>query len=529
MSKQFSSDTELRGKILEGINTLADNVASTLGPRGRNVILQEKGHMPIITKDGVTVAKFVDLEDPIMNAGAQLVKQASAKTNLDAGDGTTTSTVLTRAIFEAASKHLNDDPTLSPVEIKRGIDKAVAVVVEKLEESARPIMSAEDIAHIASISANNDRNIGDLIAMAVDKVGKDGSITIEEARSIDTSLDLMEGFKLDSGYAATAFVTDERRAVVRYENPIFLVTDERIETVDQILPALEIAARESRPFVIVADEIEGQALAALIMNTVRGSMKVVAVKAPRYGEARRSIMEDLSLATGAKYIRRSRGDSTKDITMADFGSAKTVEVGRNMTTVVGGEGSFLDIDNRIQSLKADLEVLDSMTECEVIQERITRLASGIAVIKVGAATQVEMVEKKHRIEDALEAVRSAQLEGVIPGGGIMLHRISKSFNVNVDNDEQELGVKIIRDALSSPLIVMAQNSGLDSEKILQELEGIEDESVGFNFSTGERVDLYDEGIIDPVKVTRCALQNAASVAGILITTNHAIIQFTSKD
>ena len=270
MSKRFSSDAELRAKILEGINTLADNVASTLGPRGRNVILQERGKMPIITKDGVTVARFVDLEDPVMNAGAQLVKQASAKTNIDAGDGTTTSTVLTRAIFESASKRMEEEPNLSPVELKRGIDKAVAVVVERLKEEARPIKNAEDIAHIATISANNDKAIGDLIALAVDKVGKDGSITIEEARSLETSLDLMEGFKLDSGYAASAFVTDERRAVVRYENPIFMLTDERVETVDQILPALEIAARESRPFVIIADEVEGQALAALIMGLNEG-------------------------------------------------------------------------------------------------------------------------------------------------------------------------------------------------------------------------------------------------------------------
>ena len=525
MSKRFSSDAELRAKILEGINILADNVSSTLGPRGRNVILQEKGKMPIITKDGVTVAKFIDLEDPVMNAGAQLVKQASAKTNIDAGDGTTTSTVLTRAIFEAAYDRLADNSNLSPVELKRGIDKAVAVVVEELKESARPIMSAEDVAHIATISANNDKTIGDLIALAVDKVGKDGSITIEEARSLETSLDLMEGFKLDSGYAASAFVTDERRAVVRYENPVFMLTDEKIETVDQILPALEIAAREGRPFVIVADDIEGQALAALIMNTIRGSMKVVAVKSPRYGESRRNTMEDLSVALGAKYFRRGRGDNIREVSMEDFGSAKTVEINRNMTTIVGGEGSFMEVDNRIQTLKSELESLDSINECEALQERITRLASGIAVIRVGAATQVEMIEKKHRIEDALEAVRSAQLEGVIAGGGTMLHKISKTLNVEVENSEQEIGVSIVRDALSAPLLTMASNSGLDPETVLSDLSDIEESSIGINFATGERVDLFEHGVIDPVKVTRCALLNAASVAGTLVTTNHAIIQF----
>ncbi len=525
MQKQFSSDADLRAKILKGINTLADNVASTLGPRGRNVILQEKGKMPIVTKDGVTVAKFVDLEDPVMKAGAQLVKQASAKTNVDAGDGTTTSTVLTRSIFTAASKELEEDPTLSPVEVKRGIDKAVAAVVERLKFASRPIQSAEDIAHIASISANNDRTIGDLISLAVDKVGKDGSITIEEARSLETSLDLMEGFKIDSGYAATAFVTDERRGVVRYENPMFLLTDARIETVDHILPALEIAARESRPFVIIADDVEGQALAALIMNTIRGSMKVVAVKAPSYGESRRNIMADLAIAVGAKYIKRSAGDNLREVTMADFGSAKTVEINKGMTTIVGGEGSYQEIDNRIESLKSEIESTEALQECERIQDRITRLASGIAVIRVGAATQVEMIEKKHRIEDALEAVRSAQLEGVVAGGGIMLYRISKSLTVETENSEQDVGVEVVKTALAGPLITMAENSGFDPEDVLSQLEHNEEEVMGFNFATGTRANLFEEGVIDPVKVTRCALQNAASVAGTLITTNHAIIQF----
>ncbi len=361
--------------------------------------------------------------------------------------------------------------------------------------------------------------------MAVDKVGKDGSITIEEARSLETSLDLMEGFKIDSGYAATAFVTDERRGVVRYENPMFLLTDARIETVDHILPALEIAARESRPFVIIADDVEGQALAALIMNTIRGSMKVVAVKAPSYGESRRNIMADLAIAVGAKYIKRSAGDNLREVTMADFGSAKTVEINKGMTTIVGGEGSYQEIDNRIESLKSEIESTEALQECERIQDRITRLASGIAVIRVGAATQVEMIEKKHRIEDALEAVRSAQLEGVVAGGGIMLYRISKSLTVETENSEQDVGVEVVKTALAGPLITMAENSGFDPEDVLSQLEHNEEEVMGFNFATGTRANLFEEGVIDPVKVTRCALQNAASVAGTLITTNHAIIQF----
>ena len=522
MSKHFSSKKELHNKILSGVNTLANNVASTLGPRGRHVILQEKGKMPIITKDGVTVARFVDLEDPFENAGAQIVKQASAKTNIDAGDGTTTSTVLTRAIFEAAWQHIESGA--SPTELKRGIDKAVSEVVFSLERSARPVSSTEDISHIASISANNDKSIGDLIALAVDKVGKDGAITIEEANSVETTLDLVEGFRFDSGYAATAFITNDRKAVVRHENALIMISDSRIDSVEQILPVLEIAARESRPLVIVADEIEGQALAALIMNTVRGSMKVVAVKAPRYGESRRNIMMDLSISTGGKYFRQSTGDNIREISLQDFGTAKTIEVSKNITTVVDGGGYYHKVNERIDTIKEDLAETESLYECEQLQERITRLASGVAIIRVGAATKIEMIEKKHRIEDALEAVRSAQQEGIIPGGGMMLYRIAKNLSVDVENDEQELGVNIIRQALRSPLETMAKNSGSDIESVLESLDSEEGENVGINFSTGHTVDLLEEGIIDPVKVTRCALQNAASVAGTLITTNYAIVE-----
>jgi chaperonin GroEL len=522
MSKHFSSKQELHNKILTGVNTLADNVASTLGPRGRNVIIQEKGKMPIITKDGVTVAKFVDLDDPFENAGAQIVKQASAKTNVDAGDGTTTSTVLTRAIFKEAWKFIENGA--SPTELRRGIDKAVTATVFALEEKARPVASADDISHIATISANNDKSIGDLIALAVDKVGKDGSITIEEANSLDTALDLVEGFRFDSGYAASAFVTDTRRSITRFENPMFLITDFRVESVDQILPSLEIAAREARPLIIVADEIEGQALAALIMNTVRGSMKVAAVKAPRYGEARRQIMSDLSIATNSKYFQRSSGDDIKQVSLIDFGTAKTIEITKNMTTIVDGGGLHSEIDERIEEVKEELEQTDSLYECEQLQERITRLSSGIAIIRVGAATQIDMIEKKHRIEDALEAVRSAQMEGIIPGGGVMLYRISKKLDVGTDSAEQALGVDIVKRALCSPLQMMARNSGMEWQDVASKIDDAENEDIGVNFLTGETTNLLESGVIDPVKVTRCALQNAASVAGILITTNYAIIE-----
>lgn len=523
MSKCFSSSQEMREKLMQGIDILANNVGSTLGPKGRNVILKSKDKMPIVTKDGVTVAKFVDLEDPVMNAAAQIVKQASAKTNVEAGDGTTTSTVLTRSIFSAAIPYLDSNPEHA-VDLKRGIDKAVAVVVEGLAESARPIRSKKDVEHIATVSANNDRSIGNLIATAVDKVGKNGSITIEEARSVDTTLDLVEGFRFDSGYAAAAFVTDERRGVVRYEDPLFLITDSRLDKVEQILPALELAARESRPFIIMAEEIEGQALAALIMNTVRGSMKVAAIKAPRYGEERRNIMDDMALATGAKFFRKSAGDSLTDVSLVDFGSARTVEVSKSMTTVVGGQGDHEAVSERIQTLKDDVEQSESIGEAQEAQERLTRLASGVAVIRVGAHTEIEMIEKKHRIEDALEAVRSAQAEGVIPGGGVVLFRLSRHLDVETDNKHQDAGVQILKQALSGPLATMSENAGMNFPEVRSKIVEADDVNIGVDFSTGDLVDFMDRGVIDPVKVTRCALQNAASVAGTLITTNFAIIE-----
>jgi chaperonin GroEL len=521
MSKKYDSKSTLKLKLMQGINILADNVASTLGPKGRNVIIHDEGKRPMITKDGVTVAKFVHLEDEFENVGAQIVKQASAKTNADAGDGTTTSTVLARAIFSAALDNVVDHA--SAVEVKRGIDKAVAVVNEKLLAMARPIQSESDVAHIATISANGDVDIGNLVALAVDRVGKDGSITIEEARSVDTSLDLMEGFRFDSGYAASAFITDERKGTARYEDPLFLVTDEKLETVDQILPSLEIAARENRPFVIVADDVEGQALAALIMNSMRGTMKVAAVKAPRYGEERRGIMSDLAYSLGAKYFRKSAGHNLKDVQLTDFGSAKTVDIAKGVTTIVGGSGDFEEVERRIDGLKSEIEQTESLHEAERLQERITRLASGVAVIRVGAPTEIEMVEKKHRIEDALEAVRAAQLEGVVAGGGSALLAVAADLTVETLNEAQDVGVAIVKLALESPARQMAANCGLDEDEVVQKMADA-DPGYGVNFATGDVVDLYEVGIIDPVKVTRCALRNAASVAGTLLTTNYAIIE-----
>jgi chaperonin GroEL len=521
MSRKYESGTDLQQKILKGANLLADNVASTLGPRGRNVILHHPGQNPVITKDGVTVAKFIELEDPFENVGAQIIKQAAAKTNAEAGDGTTTSVVLARAILKEAQRYLMAGS--APIELKRGMDKAVKAIVENLKEMATPIMSAEDIAHIAKISANNDEVIGNLIAKAVDLAGKDGAITIEEARSLETSLDVAEGFRFDSGYLATAFITDEKRGLVKYDDALFLVTDEKIESVEDMMPALEIAARESRPFVIVAENIEGQALAALIMNAMRGTLRVVGVKAPRYGEERRNILKDLALSVGATFVTRQNNLRLRDIKLTHFGKAKSFECSKTFTTIVGGSGDLAEVEKRIDVLKAELSQTEALTECEKIQERITRLASGIAIIRVGAATEIEMIEKKHRVEDALEAVKSAQLEGIVPGGGVALVRAAKNATVTTANADQKLGAQIILEAIKAPLVQMSLNAGEPPDIVVSKVKNKKG-SIGFDFVESKLTDLTEKGIIDPVKVTRCALQNAASVSSTLITTNHAIIE-----
>ena len=522
MSKVYSSKEELHKKILNGVNVLADNVCSTLGPRGRNVILHQKNKNPIITKDGVTVAKFIDFEDPFENLGAQIIRQASSQTNNTAGDGTTTATALARAILNNSQKYLTAG--VSPTEVKKGIEKAVEQVIEALKENARPIMSEEDITHIATISANNDGSIGKLVATAVDKIGKDGTITVEEARSYETSLDFIEGFRFDSGYVSNTFVTDERKGMVRMNGVILMVTDQRIETVEEMLPSLELAAREAKPLVVIADDIQGQALAALIMNAVRGTMKVVGIKAPRYGQERRNILKDLALSVGATLVTgEGGGPGLTDVKLENLGKAKSIEVYKNMTTIVGGAGDLDNIDTRIESLKEEMTQLDDLHACERLQERITRLSSGVAVIRVGAATEVEMIEKKHRIEDALEAVRSAQMEGVVPGGGVALLRALHDLNVETENDVQDIGVKFVEEAVKAPLRQMARNAGESPDLIVSSVQA-ETGNLGYDFVTSEMVDMFEAGIIDPVKVTTEALRNASSAAGTLLTTNYAIVE-----
>jgi len=521
MTTQLSHGPELRNKVLDGVNTLADYVATTLGPKGQNVLIHQKDRRPFVTKDGVTVAQHVNFEDPHMNAGAEVVKQVSSMTNAEAGDGTTTSTVLAREILNQANKYIASGT--SPIEIKRGLELCLSEATEIIKEIAQPISSAEDVKHIATISANNDETIGTLVATAVDKVGKNGTVTIEEARSLETSLDLVEGFRFDSGYAATAFITDERRGTCRYETPMFLITDEKVSQVNQILPALEIAARENRPFIIVAEEVEGQALAALIMNTMRGSMKVAAVKAPRYGEERRAIMSDLAISTGAKFFQQSLGHQLTDVSLTDFGKAASVEITKNMTTVVDGEGDYEKVDETIEKIKVEIQQTDDIHEAGRLQDRVTRLSSGVAIIRVGASSEVEMIEKKHRVEDALEAVRSAQQEGIVPGGGMTLLQVSRKITPNFATEEQGTSLSIFRRALEAPFRTMAINAGQSPEVGLlkvRDTKGFE----GINFSTGEVEDLKATGVLDPAKVTRCALKNAVSVAATLLLTNHSIVQ-----
>lgn len=521
MHREYDDGSSLHKKIIEGVDILADNVASTLGPKGRNVLLREKGKPPFITKDGVTVSRFVKLEDPFMDAAAQVIKEASENTNTHAGDGTTTATVLSRAILKNAHKHLINDSSV--VEIKRGIDKAAEAICTKLDDLASPVQTKDDIEHIAIISANNDTAIGTLISNAVESVGKDGSISIEEAGSLETSLELKEGFNFPGGYAAGAFINDGRRGTVIYEDSYVLVADAKLDRVDDILPVLEQVAREGKPLVIVATEVEGQALAALIMNTVRGTMKVAAVKISRYGAERRNIMSDLCLATGASYITKNAGLKLQDVKLEHLGNCSKIEISKHNTTIVDGARNHEQVEERLETLKAEFEQAKTFPECERIQERITRLAAGVAIIKVGAATQVEMIEKKHRVEDALEAVKAAQLDGIVPGGGVAFLRVLKDLEVNVDNQDQAIGAQCVADAIREPVRQMAKNAGLSPdiiESVVQNLEG----NQGFDFGKETECDMIEAGIIDPVKVTKVALQNAASAAGTLIMTGYSILE-----
>lgn len=522
--KEIQSRIELRKKLLKGVGTLAEAVGSTLGPKGRTVIIKEKDRKPIITKDGVTVCRSIVLEDPFENLGAQIVKQAAESTVQSAGDGTTTSIVLAGALYQNAQTYLQD--AHAPEDLKNGINKAVSWIVENLKKQAKPIQSLEEIEQVAVISANGDKAIGKLISLAVDKVGRDGAITIQEGRSSETVLDFSEGFSFDSGLLASAFITDERRSVMRYEDCLVLITDKVISVVDEILPVLEIVARDGRPFIIITENVEGQALAALIMNKMKGTMKVSAIKAPRYGEERRNILQDLAFVTGGTFISRESGIPLKAVQLKHLGTAKIVEGSKTSTTIVSNGLNQTQVQMRIEDLKEQIKENDNIRECERIQERITRLASGIAIIKVGGATEVEMIEKKHRIEDALEAVNSAQQEGIVAGGSTALLKATFGYNFPEKlSPGEQCGFDIVLSAVIEPFIQMIVNAGSEYCDLLEKMwEHNDVADFGLDISTMEFKDMVDAGIIDPLKVVRSSLQNAASAVGTLITSDVAIVE-----
>lgn len=522
--KNYEDREELHNQIMSGVNKLADYVASTMGPRGRTVIIQQAGRAPIVTKDGVSVARFVDLDNPFQNAAVQIIKQAAEETNSSAGDGTTTSTVLARAILKEAYKYIAAG--YSPIEVKRGIDMSVSALLERLREEAKPISSVEDIVSIATISANGDDTVGRLIGEAVESIGKDGSITIKEGGAMETTLEVVDGFRMDSGLASAKFITNTKLNIMKHKEPHFLITDATIDKVEQIMPALEIAARLKKPLIIVADEVLDEALAALIANAVRGTLKVASIKAPSYGDERKEILSDLAVAVGATFFSEDRDDerTIESVKLADFGKADSIESSKYKTTIVNGYGKVDEIQDRIESIDAEIQEVDDFRVCEKLQARITRLASSVAIIHVGGNTEVEMIERKHRIEDALEAVRSAQAEGLTEGAGKALLRSRAVLDlVEVKHPEQRAGVDLMKKVCEAPIRQILENSGESADLIISEIEKEKCVHV-YDLVNKAYVDAYEAGIIDPVKVTCCALQNAASAAGTLITSNYAIIE-----
>ena len=521
MGRVYSKQTELTNKVVEGVKKLNEAVATTLGPKGRNVVIHPKGKTPFITKDGVTVANHVHLEDPFENVGAQILKQVSQRTVEDCGDGTTTSTVLASSILLKSHKYITAGS--SPVDLRRGMEKATAKIVENLRELSRPVRDIDEVENIATISANGDRKIGKLVATAIDKAGIDGAVSIEEGRSQETTLDIVEGFQFDGGFVSPQFINDERKGSMRYENALVLVTDHHIETVDQIWNILQQLANANKPFIIVGESVEGQALAALIMNAVRGTMRVAAIKAPRYGQERRNLLSDLAVAVGATFISKESGLLLSEVKLSDLGIVKSVEALKNWSTFVGGKGKLEEIEKRIESLKAEIGQTDDLDECKRIQDRISRLASGVAIIRVGGVTEVDMIERKHRIEDALSAVKSAQEEGVLPGGGVALLLASRNLEVQTDNEDERFGLQVVKEACESPIRKIAENCGQKPDIIVSNIL-LDTAGKGFDFYKEAYVDMFEAGIIDPAKVTRCALQNAVSAASTLMTTNYAIVE-----
>jgi chaperonin GroEL len=526
MAKQLLFQDEARRKILSGVEQLARAVKVTLGPKGRNVVLDKKFGSPTITKDGVTVAKEIDLEDPYENMGAQMVKEVAERTSDNAGDGTTTATILAEAIYREGLKNVTAGA--NPMALKRGIEKAVAKVVDELKKLSTPIKDKKEVAQVATIAANCDKSIGDLIAEAMDKVGKDGVITVEEAKSTATTLEVVEGMQFDQGYLSPYFVTDAERMEVLLEEPYVLIYEKKISTIKDILPLLEKIARTGKPLLIIAEEIEGEALATLVVNKIRGTFVACAVKAPGYGDRRQAMLEDIAVLTGGKAITEDLGIKLESVDIDDLGRAKRVKVDKENTTIVEGSGKTQAITGRIAQLKKQIDDSDSDYDKEKLQERLAKLAGGVAVINVGAATETEMKEKKARVEDALHATRAAVEEGIIPGGGVGLIRAIPALDKLKLEGDEKIGIEIVKRSLEEPIRQLTQNAGLEGSVVVQRVKQ-EKTNIGYDVDQDSYVDMIEAGVIDPTKVTRNALQNAASIAALLLTTEAIITDKPEKE
>jgi chaperonin GroEL len=537
MAKQITHGEESRAAILRGVNQLADTVKITLGPRGRNVILDKKYGSPTITKDGVTVAKEIELKDPMENMGAQMVREVASKTSDVAGDGTTTATVLAQAIFREGVKTVAAGA--NPMAVKRGIDKAVERATKEIKKMSKPV-TGEMIAQVGTISANGDHAIGELIAEAMQKVGKDGVITVEESKTMDTALEVVEGMQFDRGYLSPYFVTDADRMEAVLENPVILLSEKKISSLRDMLPVLEQTAKLGKSILIIAEDVEGEALATLVVNKLRGTITVAAVKAPGFGDRRKAMLEDIAVLTGGKVISEDLGIKLENVKLEDLGSARRVTLDKETTTIIDGGGDTKDLQARVKTLKAQIEDTSSDYDREKLQERLAKLVGGVAIIRVGAATETELKEKKARVEDAMNATRAAVEEGIVPGGGVVLIRAARAlekfklFETDEDGDvigdeDEQTGVNIVKRALEEPLRQIVANAGKEGAVIVAKVRAEKNPNVGYNAATETFEDLVAAGVIDPAKVTRCALQNAASIAGLMLTTEALISELQDDD
>ncbi|WP_322045456.1 chaperonin GroEL [Paraburkholderia sp. J67] len=509
-----------RTKLIEGVNILADAVKVTLGPKGRNVVLERSFGAPVVTKDGVSVAKEVELADKLQNIGAQIVKEVASKTSDAAGDGTTTATVLAQAIVREGQKYVAAG--LNPLDLKRGIDKAVTAAVEELRKISKPTTTSKEIAQVATISANGEESIGQRIAEAIDRVGKEGVITVEDGKSLADELDVVEGLQFDRGYLSPYFINNQEKQIAELDNPFILLFDKKISNIRDLLPVLEQVAKAGRPLLLIAEDIEGEALATLVVNNIRGVLKTVAVKAPGFGDRRRALLEDIAILTGGQVIAEETGLTLEKATLAELGQAKRIEVGKENTTVIDGAGEAVAIEARVKQIRLQIEEATSDYDREKLQERVAKLAGGVAVIKVGGATEIEVKEKKDRVDDALHATRAAVEEGIVPGGGVALIRVRGAIlDLKGNNADQTAGVKIVLRALEEPLRQIVTNAGEEASVVAAKVaEGTG--NFGYDAATGQYGDLVEKGVLDPTKVTRTALQNAASVAGLLLTTDATV-------